>query len=194
MILIYEKLKNKQIILASQSPRRQELLQQMGLNFTVKPLHIDESYPIDLKKGKITEFITEKKSKEFGELSENQILITADTIVWHKGKCLEKPKDRESAIQMLLNISAEKHTVFTSISVRTFNSFHLKTDKAKVYFNEMSLAEIAHYVNNFKPYDKAGAYGIQDFLGLAKISKIKGSYFTVMGLPTHILYEILNEF
>ncbi len=189
----FDTLQHKEIILASQSPRRRELLEMMQIPFKSISLDIDESFSSDYKKAKITEFLAKSKSESFGKLTENQILITADTIVWHNGKCLEKPKNNLQAIEMLLQLSGTSHQVYTSIAVKTATDFQLKTDKTKVFFDIISAQEAKYYVENFNPTDKAGSYGIQDWIGLCKINKIKGSYFTVMGLPTHLLYKMLQE-
>ncbi len=189
----FNTIQHKEIILASQSPRRRELLEMMRIPFRSISLDIDESYPSNLKKAEITAFLARVKSENYNKLTENQILITADTIVWHKGKCLEKPKNNQNAIEMLLQLSGTSHKVYTSIAVKTVKDFIVNTDKTNVYFDTISEQEARYYVENFNPTDKAGSYGIQDWIGLCKIKRIKGSYFTVMGLPTNLLYKMLQS-
>lgn len=183
----------KKIILASQSPRRKELLSSLGVEFTTQSLNIDESYPSQLKGAEITEYLVKKKSEFFRKLSENEVLITADTIVWHKDKALEKPKNEQEAFNMLRELSGENHQVFTSVGFTTKTNFQVFTDKAEVSFLPISEEEIQYYIRQFNPMDKAGSYGIQEWIGLAKINKIEGSYFTIMGFPTHLVYQYLKE-
>lgn len=184
---------NYKIILASQSPRRQELLKKLGYDFEIVKLNIDESYPENLKKQGITEYLAHQKSVHFGKVQKNTIVITADTIVWMDGKPLEKPNNNKEAIKMLKKLSGNSHKVYTSVGFSTNKKFKCFTDCSKVYFNEIDDYEIDFYVNNYEVLDKAGAYGIQDWIGLTKIKKIKGSYFTIMGFPTHIIYNYLKN-
>lgn len=186
-------LKDKKIILGSQSPRRKELLKSIGVEFTSQKVDFDESYPLDLKPKKVTEFLVNKKLKCF-DLQQNEILIVSDTIVVSKNKILEKPKDTLDAEKMLSHLSNSKHLVYTSVGIKSTEKELIFTDKTKVYFNEISSSEIEYYLSSFKPFDKAGSYGIQDWLGICKISKIKGSFYTVMGLPTNLVYQNLLNF
>jgi septum formation protein len=184
---------NKKIILGSQSPRRKELLQNIGVEFTTQKVDFDESYPSDLKLKKVTQFLVNKKLQCF-DLKKNEILIVSDTIVVSKNKILEKPNNEHQAKEMLSRLSNSKHLVYTSVGIKSTEKEVIFTDVTKVYFNEILPLEIEHYVSNFKPFDKAGSYGIQDWLGICKISKIKGSFYTVMGLPTHLVYQYLLKF
>ncbi|MEX1383806.1 Maf-like protein [Lutibacter sp.] len=190
--MLQNKLKNKNIILASGSPRRHELLKELGVNFSIKVKEIEETYNTELKGAEITNYLCKEKAAAFtNEVFENDIIITADTIVWHNNKALEKPKNAAEAIQMLQELSGKKHKVFSSICIKTKNSEHIISDVTSVSFKELSLKEIEFYVENYQPFDKAGAYGIQEWIGLIGVTQIEGSYFNVMGLPVHKLYEEL---
>lgn len=193
--MLSEKLKNKQIILASSSPRRQELLKGMDIDFLIKLKNVEENYPSNLKEEEITNFLANLKANAFeNDLNENELLITADTIVWHNNKALEKPKNKQQAIEMLTNLSGTSHKVISSVCIK--NTKHQKTffDVTNVYFKNFTKNEIEYYVTNYKPFDKAGAYGIQEWLGFIGVTKIEGSYFNVMGLPIHKLYDELIKF
>ncbi len=183
-------------ILASQSPRRQFLLYEIGLNFEIRVKSTDESYPPELLCEEIALFVSKAKSDEFDfdELPDNSVVITADTIVWLEGECIGKPVDEADAIEMLGRLSGKKHTVATGVCLRTrdrFHMFHVNTD---VYFRRLEPAEIAYYVTNYRPLDKAGAYGIQEWIGYIGVERIEGSYFNVMGLPVQRLYCELQQF
>ena len=187
---------NYKIILASKSPRRQQLLKEMGIEFEVRTKSVDESFPNDLKKEQVALYLCEKKANAFlgEELNEMELLITADTIVCLGNEILNKPADRGHAIQMIEKLSGKKHEVITGICLRSAEkrkSFFVSTD---VYFKKLSRKEIEYYVDNYKPYDKAGSYGIQEWIGYVGIEKIEGSYFNVVGLPTARLYEELKKF
>jgi len=184
------------IILASKSPRRQELLKELGVSFDVQIKETEETYPDHLKVEQIALYLCELKANAFkeDEVNDDTLLITADTIVWHNNKVLDKPADYDDAVNILKQLSGDKHEVITGVCLKTkqkINSFHVSTD---VYFKELTEAEIDHYITNYKPYDKAGAYGIQEWIGYIGINKIQGSYFNVMGLPTQRLYEELLGF
>lgn len=188
-------LSNKHIILASKSPRRQQLFSDLGIDFTIKTKDIDESFPATLKAEEITNFIAIKKADAFtSELKENEILVTSDTIVWHREKALEKPKDRDEAIAMILSLSGTSHEVITSVCLTATNKSNVFYDITEVYFKELSLEEVTYYVDTYSPYDKAGAYGIQEWIGFIGVTKIVGSYFNVMGFPVHKFYEELCNF
>lgn len=191
--MLSDKLKNKNIILASGSPRRQELFKELGLDFSIKVKAVDEIYPSTLKASEITNYLAELKAAAFSELTENDIVITADTIVWMNDKAIEKPKDKQLAIEMLQELSGRNHTVITSICIKTFASQKVFYDETLVYFKPLSMEEINYYVENYEPFDKAGAYGIQEWIGFIGVTKIEGSYFNVMGLPVHKLYEELMK-
>ena len=188
-------LTNKHIILASKSPRRQQLFKDLGVNFTIKTMEIDESFPSNLKAEEITNFIAVKKADAFdSELKENEILVTSDTTVWHNGKALEKPKDRAHAIEMLQSYSNTFHKVITSVCLKSNKKSVVFHDVTEVHFKELTQEEIEYYVDNYNPYDKAGAYGIQEWIGFVGVTKIVGSYFNVMGFPMHKFYEELSNF
>jgi septum formation protein len=183
------------IILASGSPRRQELLRSLGLDFEVRLRPVVEEYPNKLRHFEISDYLAQIKSIPFEQdLKENELLITSDTIVWHKGKALGKPRTNEEAHQMLQRLSADSHEVITSVCFKTTTVQKTINSITKVTFKALSDQEIDYYIQNFEPFDKAGAYGIQDWIGQIGITKIEGSYFNVMGLPLHDVYETLKTF
>ena len=183
------------IILASKSPRRQELLKLMGFDFQVVLREVDESYPNELSPSEIAVFISEKKARAFDLMIENEVVITADTIVSLDGKILGKPENEDHAFEILSALSGKKHDVITGVSLlknhRIFSFYEL----TEVFFREITAEQIRYYINTCKPVDKAGAYGIQEWIGLVAVDKINGSYSNVVGLPTHRLYtELCNLF
>ncbi|NUY79781.1 septum formation protein Maf [Flavobacterium sp. MAH-1] len=193
--MLKEKLRHKNIILASGSPRRQQFLKDLDLDFEIRLKEIEEIYPPELKAQEITDYLAVLKSTAFdGELEPNDILITSDTIVWHDGKALGKPKDFDDAVKMLRSMAASTHEVFTSICLKTTEATTVFHDVTKVTFASMTDEAIHYYLETCKPFDKAGAYGIQDWLGLTVISRIEGSYTNVVGLPTEKLYRYLSSF
>jgi len=194
-VILNQLLEGKKVILASQSPRRQHLLRELGIPFEVRLNGDDnESYPESLTFNEIPVFLAKKKAKPFeNSLSNNEILITSDTIVWCNGKVLGKPVDREDAINILKELSNNKHIVVTGVSIIHRGKEHSFAASTDVYFRELSLEEITYYVDKFKPFDKAGAYGVQEWIGYVGVERIDGSYFNVMGLPVQKLYvELLN--
>lgn len=180
------------IVLASKSPRRQELLTLMGLAFTVELKDVDESYPPNLSPAEIAVYISEKKAKAFS--ADNAIVITADTIVALNGEILGKPEDRTHAQEMLSKLSGSRHEVFTGVTLvkgdKTFSFY----DRTEVYCKAVTSEEIDFYIDNYKPFDKAGSYGVQDWWGIVAVQRIEGSYTNVMGLPTEKLYNELLKF
>ena len=193
--MLKEKLKDYHIILASGSPRRQSFFEDMGIPFEIKLKPIKETYPPHLKRSEITDYLAELKATAFdGDLSSEEILITSDTIVWHDGTALGKPADPAQAMEMLKSLSDRTHEVITSVSFSTSEKRKTVNCTTKVRFCKLSEEEIAYYINEFRPFDKAGAYGIQEWIGLVGIDHIEGSYFNVVGLPTHLVYESLLEF
>ncbi len=183
------------IILGSASPRRQELLKSLGFDFIVKPTHADESFHENLKAEKIPIYLAEKKANAFVDvLKENEILITADTIVWCEDKVLNKPTDFQEGKKMLEILSGKMHEVFTAVCLKSGNKQITFFDTSKVYFKKLNLEEIEYYLMNFKPYDKAGGYGVQEWIGYIGIEKIEGSFYNIMGLPVKQLYEQLITF
>jgi len=191
--MLSEKLKHKNIILASGSPRRQELFKELGLDFSIQVKAVEEVYPPTLKGTEITNYLAELKAAAFTDLAENDIVITSDTIVWLNNKAIEKPKDKQQAIEMLQELSGTGHQVITSICIKTLTSQLVFYDVTMVYFKPLSMEEITYYVDRYQPFDKAGAYGIQEWIGFIGVNKIEGSYFNVMGLPVHKLYEELMK-
>ncbi len=181
------------ILLASQSPRRKELLSELGYDFEVVRLDCDEEYPSDLPTRKIAGYLSALKANAFRALKNNEVLITADTIVAQNEKVLGKPKNKEEAKEMLELLSDNKHQVLTGITIKTKDKTITKTDIAEVSFGSISEEEMDYYVDNFQPFDKAGSYGIQEWIGMAKIKSIQGSFYTIMGLPTNLVYEILKN-
>ncbi|TCI91135.1 Maf-like protein [Tenacibaculum sp. M341] len=180
------------IILASGSPRRQQFFKDLHLDFEIRLKEVEEVYPDHLKGTEITDFLADLKSKPFDlELTEGDLLITSDTIVWLNDKALGKPKNYEEAFAMLKSLSNNKHQVITSVSIKSKKLQKVFNDTTDVYFKELTDNEIDFYIKTYQPYDKAGAYGIQEWIGKIGIDKIEGSYFTVMGLPVHKLYKEL---
>ena len=180
------------LLLASNSPRRKELLTQLGYQFDIVKIDVDESYPSDLKPHEIAEYVSAKKAKAF-DVNENEILLTSDTIVALDQKILLKPKDENEAFEMIKSLSGKVHQVYTAFTLKTVDSEISKTSKTDVEFSEISDEEIKFYINNYKPFDKAGSYGIQEWLGMAKIKNISGSFYSVMGLPVDLVYEELKK-
>ena len=183
------------LILASNSPRRRELLSGLGLDFEVRVLQgIDESYPADLREGDIPLYISRAKTQAYlSSLSEDELLITADTIVWLDGEVLEKPKDEADACRMLRELSGKTHQVFTGVCLTTKEkqvAFSCRTD---VTFARLDEEEIQHYVETYRPLDKAGAYGVQEWIGYIGVERVEGSYFNVVGLPVQRLYQTLKQ-
>ena len=193
--MLTEKLKKYNIILGSASARRKELLKGIGLNFSIKITDKEESYPTDLKDVQIVEFLAKQKEKFLSKgLKSNDLLITADTIVSQKGEILLKPKDKNDAKNILLNLSGNSHSVITGICIKTLEKEVIFSTITTVHFNKLSEIEIEYYINKFKPFDKAGSYGIQEWIGYIAIAKIEGSYNNVVGLPTADLYQKLKLF
>lgn len=191
--MLRKKLSKYNLILASGSPRRQHLFEELNIPFTIEVKEINELYPEDLKAAEITDYLAELKSKSFTNLQQNDLLITSDTIVWFEGMAIGKPKDNDDAFRMLKRMSGKKHCVYTSISIKSMSFKKVFNDKTIVEFEEFTDEEISYYLDNFNPYDKAGSYGIQDWIGLIGVKRIEGSYFNVMGLPVHKLYKELLE-
>lgn len=184
------------LLLASKSPRRHYLLKELGFSFKVVDIDTDETYPEELKAEEIALYLCKKKSEDVPAetLSNNDILITADTIVWLENECIGKPVDREDAKNILRKLSGKTHQVFTGICLKSnsaHKTFYAKTD---VTFRELSDEEIEHYVENFRPMDKAGAYGVQDWIGYIGVTGINGCYYNVMGFPVSMFYKELMKF
>jgi septum formation protein len=186
-------LKDYRIILASNSPRRKQLLKEIVSDFVVQVKEVEEIAPQHLKRDEIAVYLSQLKSAAFDQLSDAEILITADTIVCLYDAVLNKPKDKQEAIEMLTKLSNETHTVYTGVTIRSNHKTVSFFDATDVTFYPISLEEINYYLDTCQPYDKAGSYGIQEWLGYVKIKKMNGEFYNVMGLPVHRLYqELLN--
>lgn len=192
--MLRHKLKHLHIILASGSPRRQEFFRELDIDFEIRLKPVEEVYPEHLKAEKITNYLAELKANAFeGELRENDLLITSDTIVWLDGKALGKPQDEADAMRMLQSLSGNTHQVITSVCFKTLHTTETLFDVTQVSFQPMTDEALAYYLKRCQPFDKAGSYGIQDWIGLAAISKIEGSYANVVGMPMHLVYHKLYE-
>ncbi|RLD32698.1 MAG: septum formation protein Maf [Bacteroidetes bacterium] len=189
-------LKGYDIVLASASPRRRQLLQELGIRFRVQPKKVEENFDEQLAPVQVAEYLSKLKARAFSkeELEEKTIVITADTVVTIDGMILGKPKDPANAREMLQQLSGRSHQVITGVTLRSAEKMKTFSVSTKVFFKELSNEEIEYYITRFKPFDKAGAYGIQEWIGHAAIERIEGSYFNVMGLPVHRLYEELLAF
>lgn len=183
-------------ILGSKSPRRQYLLRELGLKFHVLTRHIEETYPPDLIREEIPLYLCERKAQAFNDVltDDNTVLITADTIVWVDNMNVGKPADENEAVAILKQLSGKKHEVLTGVCLRSRSESHSFYVCSEVYFSPLRESEIVYYIRNFKPYDKAGAYGIQEWIGYIGIEKINGSFYNVMGLPVQRLYNELLVF
>ena len=186
------------IILGSGSSRRRELLGMTGINFSVISIPVDESFPDSLKGSEISEYIVKNKSDAFNKsIKKNEIIITADTLVWFENKCLGKPKDKDEAKYMLKLFAGKSHDVITSVGFLTMNNFKILTESTNVTYKDLTYSEIDYYVENVNPIDKAGSYGIQDWIGMIGVEHVDGSYTSVLGLPvpqtTNEIIKIVNE-
>ena len=187
--------KKYNFILGSNSPRRSEILKEMGLDFKIIASNIDETIPKGMKNKNVPIYLAKEKANFlFKELNENEILITADTIVLMNDEIITKPSNKKDAKDILQKISNNKHEVITGICITSNSNQHSFSSKTEVFFNKISNSEIEYYLEKFKPYDKAGSYGIQEWLGLISVRKIIGSYTNVVGLPSSELYQELNKF
>ncbi len=185
---------SRPLILASSSPRRQYLMREAGFQFEVRVPDIDESFPPEMPVTKVPNYLAEKKARVFETQLQDQIVVTSDTVVILNNKILNKPLDRTEAIEMLSQLSGHTHTVITAVCLLSREKVDCFDDRTDVTFKKLTLEEIEFYVDNYKPFDKAGAYGAQDWIGLVAIQKINGSYFTVMGMPMHLVYLHLKDF
>jgi septum formation protein len=188
-------LKEKELILASASPRRKWLMEELGVPFSVQPKNVEEIYPSTLQREEIPVFLANLKANAFSEDElGGKIVLTSDTIVWLGDRELQKPTDLNDAKRMIKQLSGRSHEVYTAITVRTIEKTISDFDRTEVHFRELSNEEIDYYVEKYKPLDKAGAYGIQEWIGYVGIEKIEGCYFNVMGLPLRKVYKALNFF
>ena len=192
--MLKEKLKNYNLILASASPRRQQFFKDLDLDFEIQLKPVVEEYPESLRHFEISDYLAQLKSLPFKDnLKDEDILVTSDTIVWHNQNAIGKPRDKAEAFQIIKNLSDATHEVITSVCFTTKTTQKTVNAVTKVTFKALTDGEINYYLEHFKPYDKAGAYGIQDWIGYVAITKIEGSYYNVMGLPVHLVYETLLE-
>jgi septum formation protein len=193
--MLKDKLKSYQLILASGSPRRQQFFRDLDLDFEIRLKDIEEVYPENLQGVEITNFLAELKANAFdGEIASNEILVTSDTIVWLNGKALGKPKDYNDAFAILKSLSNTTHEVITSVCFKSATKMETIFEVTKVTFGLLTDEDIHYYLNHYKPFDKAGAYGIQEWIGLIGITKIEGSYTNVVGLPTEKVHQYLSNY
>lgn len=183
----------KNIILASQSPRRKELLALLDLNFTVEVREVNEVFPESLDVTKVAEYLAQLKAEAFTDIPDDQIVITADTVVVLDEQILGKPRDKAEATEMLHSLSDRSHRVITGVCIKSKSRIKSFSNTTKVFFKELNASEIEYYIENYKPYDKAGSYGIQEWIGAIGITKIEGSYFNVVGLPIQELHKQLQD-
>lgn len=193
-MILKEKFRNKKIILASNSPRRKQFLTDLGVTFSIQPANVNEEYPSFLKGKDIALYIAELKASVFSNIADDEIIITCDTVVWIDDTSLEKPQNKEDALQMLQKLSGKTHEVISAVCIKSKEKEMLFSDTTFVTFNQLSTEDILFYIETYQPYDKAGAYGIQEWIGLVGIEKINGSYTNVVGMPMEKLYKNLNAF
>ena len=194
--MLNEKLKNFKLILASNSPRRQSLMNDAGLHFELSvPAENEENYPEDIYSSAVPLYLAKLKAAAFeGQIEKNEIIMTADTVVILEELVLGKPGNAEEAFEMLNSLSGRKHKVITAVCLKSRNKEVVFSDSTDVWFKHLTEEEIHHYIKEFEPYDKAGAYGIQEWIGCIGIERIEGSFFNVMGLPIHMVYSELEKF
>lgn len=185
---------SRPLILASSSPRRQYLMREAGFQFEVRVPDIDESFPPEMPVNEVPKYLAEKKARVFETQLQDEIVVTSDTVVILNNTILNKPLNRSEAIEMLGQLSGHTHTVITAVCLLSREKVDCFDDRTDVTFKKLTPQEIEFYVDNYKPFDKAGAYGAQDWIGLVAIQNINGSYFTVMGMPMHLVYTHLNDF
>ncbi|KAA6441514.1 septum formation protein Maf [Dyadobacter flavalbus] len=184
----------KPLVLASHSPRRKQLLTDAGFDFSVEVLPTNETFPAHLPAAEVAAYISHEKAVMFRGLKPGSIVLTADTVVIADNQILAKPSDFSDAVRMLELLSGKSHTVVTAVSMLCGEEIRTVSDAAKVYFRKLEYSEISYYIENYKPFDKAGAYGIQEWIGMTGIEKIEGSFYTIMGLPVHIVYRLLKPY
>lgn len=190
-----ENLKEKRVILASKSPRRQELLKGLDVDFEIQTKEVDESYPTTMNPETVPTFLAEKKAAAFeDQIEENTIIITSDTIVIQDSNILEKPQSLEEGKKMIGQLADSMHLVVTGVCIQSQSKKEIFSDHTRVHFMPLTEVEIDYYMNKYKPFDKAGSYGVQEWIGYVGIEKLEGSYYNVMGLPVHKVYEALKEF
>lgn len=185
---------NEKIILVSASPRRKQILQDAGFRFEVVSTPVDESFDPDMPPEKVPEILARRKVEAFGNEDSGQIIIGADTVVIVNGQIFNKPENRYEAADMLSRLSNNTHQVVTGVCIRTRHGVATFSDITRVHFKALSEEEISYYIDHFSPFDKAGGYGVQDFIGMVGIDRLEGSFYTVMGLPVHQVYEHLKPY
>jgi len=185
---------SRPLILASNSPRRKQLLNETGFDFTVEVIPTDESFPDHMPSGEVAGYISTQKAEVFRALHPDKLVLTADTVVVVGDTILNKPKDFEEALNMLTILSGKTHEVITAVSLLSDDSIYTVSDTAQVTFRLLEKREINYYIERYKPFDKAGGYGIQEWIGMVGIERIEGSFYTIMGLPVHIVYQLLKPF
>ncbi len=192
--MLLQKLKEYRIILASASPRRKQFFKEMGMDCAIRPIQLDEVYPDTLLASQISDYLAKLKADAYTyPLEKKEILVTSDTVVWHNNESLAKPSDEKEAFSMLRTLSNDEHEVITSVCFTTLGKQKIVHHSTKVTFRDLSDDEIWYYIGNYNPYDKAGGYGIQDWIGLIGITEIQGSYTNVVGLPTQLVYKTLMD-
>lgn len=186
---------NKKLILASKSPRRQQLLRDLGFDFEVRTMDVNEDHDLSLNGEEIAAHLAEKKALAFeSDLADNEIVLTSDTVVWCNSESLAKAENEAHAREMLQKLSGTSHDVITGVCLLSKKHKEVFTDTTKVYIRKLTDEEMDYYISHYRPFDKAGAYGIQEWIGMWAIEKIEGSFFTVMGLPTHLIHPYLQKF
>lgn len=186
---------NRKLILASKSPRRQQLLRDLGFDFEVRTMDVNEDHDLSLNGEEIAAHLAEKKALAFeSDLADNEIVLTSDTVVWCNGESLAKAENEAHAREMLQKLSGTSHDVITGVCLLSKKHKEVFTDTTKVYIRKLTDEEMDYYISHYRPFDKAGAYGIQEWIGMWAIEKIEGSFFTVMGLPTHLIHPYLQKF
>ncbi|MEM7185468.1 MAG: Maf family nucleotide pyrophosphatase [Bacteroidota bacterium] len=191
--MLREQLKDHRLILASGSPRRKYFFDELDLEYVQDVREVDEVYPDTLQGAQITDYLAQLKASVFHDLERNDLLVTADTIVWKDGRAIGKPVNAAHAARMLQDLSGEMHEVYSSVCFTTVEKQITVNDCTRVWFKPLTDEEIEYYISHHQPFDKAGSYGIQDWLGYIAIERLEGSYFNVMGLPTRLVYKTLME-
>jgi septum formation protein len=185
---------SRPLILASNSPRRKQLLKDTGFDFDIEVIPTDETFPANMPTSEVAAYISAQKAEMFMALHPEKLVLTADTVVIIGDRILNKPKDCQEALQMLTMLSGTTHEVITAVSLLADNCIHTVSDTAQVTFRTLDKREINHYIEHYQPFDKAGGYGIQEWIGMIGIERIEGSFYTIMGLPVHIVYQLLKPF
>ncbi len=191
--MLKDKLGRYHIVLASGSPRRQQFFRDLGLDFEIRLREVDEVFSPHLKHTQITDYLAQLKANAFDHLAPDELLITSDTLVWHRGQAVGKPKDAADAFDILKSLSGSTHEVVTSVCFRTNDRTDIINDTTKVTFKELPDEAIHYYIEAYQPFDKAGAYGVQEWIGYVAVSRIEGSYTNVMGLPMAKVFDYLNS-